>query len=205
MVLLVRYRVRGADLPSALDGVMVAIGLGVLAWVFVMAPHAHDRTLSVAERIVPIAYPALDLLLVAVVVRLLLSRGVHNPSFRLLAVSVVALCADRGRQPRRPARSSPPYQHHNARATDLYSVAAAEPPVEVLATVRRPASGTSPAPCRQGVSQRSLGLSLGSESALPPLSPATRTRRTDAERSCAPTQAGAHRRGAPVELLVPDE
>ena len=90
-VLLVRYRVRGADIASALDGVMVAIGVGVLAWVFVMAPYAHDRTLSVGARVVPIAYPALDLLLVAVVVRLLLSRGVHNPSFRMLAASVVAL------------------------------------------------------------------------------------------------------------------
>jgi diguanylate cyclase (GGDEF)-like protein/PAS domain S-box-containing protein len=91
MVLLVRYRVRGADLTSALDGVMVAIGVGVMAWVFVMAPYAHDRTLSVAARLVPIAYPALDLLLVAVVVRLLLSRGVRNPSFRLLAASVLSL------------------------------------------------------------------------------------------------------------------
>ncbi|MCW2599705.1 MAG: hypothetical protein JWM02_1534 [Frankiales bacterium] len=91
MVLLVRYRVRGADLTSALDGVMVALGVGVMAWVWVMAPYAHDRTLGVGARLVPIAYPALDLLLVAVVVRLLLSRGVRNPSFRLLAASVVAL------------------------------------------------------------------------------------------------------------------
>ena len=92
-VLLVRYRVRGADLASALDGVMVAIGVGVLAWVFVMAPYAHDHTLSLPEKVVPIAYPALDLLLVAVIVRLLLSRGVHNASFRLLAASVLALLA----------------------------------------------------------------------------------------------------------------
>jgi diguanylate cyclase (GGDEF)-like protein/PAS domain S-box-containing protein len=91
MALLVRYRVRGADWTSALDGVMVAIGVGVIAWVFVMAPYAHDRTLSLGAQIVPIAYPALDLLLVAVLVHLLLSRGVRNTSFRLLAVSVIAL------------------------------------------------------------------------------------------------------------------
>ena len=91
MALLVRYRVRGADWTSALDGVMIAIGVGVIAWVFVMAPYAHDRTLSLGAQIVPIAYPALDLLLVAVLVHLLLSRGVRNTSFRLLAVSVIAL------------------------------------------------------------------------------------------------------------------
>src|SRR5665213_587882 len=50
MLLLVRYRVRGADLTSALDGVIVAIGVGVMAWVFVMEPYAHDRTLSVGAR-----------------------------------------------------------------------------------------------------------------------------------------------------------
>jgi diguanylate cyclase (GGDEF)-like protein/PAS domain S-box-containing protein len=91
LVLLVRYRLRGADLTSALDGVMVAIGVGVMAWVFIMAPYAHDRTLGLWQRLVPIAYPALDLLLVAVVIRLVLSRGARNQSFRLLAASVVAL------------------------------------------------------------------------------------------------------------------
>ncbi len=91
MVLLVRYRARGNDISSALDGVMVAVGVGVLAWVFIMAPYAHDRALSLGAQVVPIAYPALDLLLVAVVVRLLLGRGVRNTSFRLLAASVVAL------------------------------------------------------------------------------------------------------------------
>ena len=91
MVLLVRYRARGADVTSALDGVMVAIGVGVMAWVFVMAPIPMTGPSSLATRLVPIAYPALDLLLVAVVVRLLLSRGVRNSRFRLLAASVVAL------------------------------------------------------------------------------------------------------------------
>jgi diguanylate cyclase (GGDEF)-like protein/PAS domain S-box-containing protein len=91
MVLLVRYRARGNDIASALDGVMVAVGVGVMAWVFIMAPYAHDRTLSLGAQIVPIAYPALDLLLVAVGVRLLLGRGVRNTSFCLLAASVVAL------------------------------------------------------------------------------------------------------------------
>ncbi|MCW2571413.1 MAG: hypothetical protein JWO88_1471 [Frankiales bacterium] len=91
LVLAVRYRQRGTDLMSALDGVMVAIGVGVVAWVLIMAPYAHDRTLSLGQQLVPIAYPALDLLLVAVVIRLVLSRGARNPSFRLLASSVVAL------------------------------------------------------------------------------------------------------------------
>ncbi len=91
MVLFVRQRVRGADVASALDGAMVALGVGVIAWVFVMAPYAHDRTLRLGEQIVPIAYPALDLLLIAVLVRLLLGHGVRNPSFRLLAASVVSL------------------------------------------------------------------------------------------------------------------
>ena len=71
LVLLVRSGAPGGQLASTLDGLMVAMGVGVVAWVFVMAPYAHDRTLSLSAQIVEIAYPALDLLLLAVLTRLL--------------------------------------------------------------------------------------------------------------------------------------
>ena len=106
MVLLVRYRVRGSDLAGALDVVMVALGVGVLAWVVVIGPYAHDRTLSLAAQIISIAYPALDLLLVAVVVRLVLSQGVRNPSFRLLAAGI-ARCSRPTRCTRWPRCTTP--------------------------------------------------------------------------------------------------
>jgi Mn2+/Fe2+ NRAMP family transporter len=58
LVLLVRSRVKGGQLASTLDGLMVAIGVGVVAWEFVMAPYAKDKTLSLGARLVPIISPA---------------------------------------------------------------------------------------------------------------------------------------------------
>jgi diguanylate cyclase (GGDEF)-like protein/PAS domain S-box-containing protein len=91
LVRLVRSRVASGQLASTLDGLMVAMGVGVVAWVFVMAPYAHDRTLSLAAQVVAIAYPALDLLLLAVLTRLLLGVRARNRSYGMLAASVVAL------------------------------------------------------------------------------------------------------------------
>jgi diguanylate cyclase (GGDEF)-like protein/PAS domain S-box-containing protein len=91
LILLVNAQVKGRHLVSTIDGVIVAIGGGVVAWVFLMAPYAGDSTLSVPARLVAIAYPALDLLLVAVVARLITGVNWRNASFGFLAMSVVAL------------------------------------------------------------------------------------------------------------------
>jgi signal transduction histidine kinase/CheY-like chemotaxis protein len=51
------------------------VGVGILAWVFLMEPFAEDPSLSLLQRLVSIAYPLMDVLLLAVVVRMLLVRG----------------------------------------------------------------------------------------------------------------------------------
>ncbi|MBV8950449.1 MAG: PAS domain S-box protein [Actinobacteria bacterium] len=56
-----------------------------------MKPYVNDRTLTLVAQAVPIAYPALDLLLIAVVARLMFGRGSRAPAFRLLAMGLVAL------------------------------------------------------------------------------------------------------------------
>ena len=95
LMLFVRRRARGSDVVTIIDGSIVAIGVGVGAWVFLLAPYAHSSALSAAGRVVAMAYPVLDLLLVAVVVRLWLARGEHIPSLRLVAAGVgVMLVAD---------------------------------------------------------------------------------------------------------------
>ena len=91
LVLLVRPGIKGWQLASTIDGVMVALGVAVFAWVFIIGPYAKDKTLSLVAQIVAISYPALDLLLLAVLARLLLGLRVRSASYRLLAMSVIAL------------------------------------------------------------------------------------------------------------------
>ena len=63
------------DRASTIDPIIVAVGVGICAWVFLMRPYATDPSLSLIERLVSVAYPLMDVLLLAVVVRMLLVSG----------------------------------------------------------------------------------------------------------------------------------
>lgn len=91
MFLLVRARMPKSQLSSALDGFIVAVAVGALEWIFILGGYARDESMSLPARFISIAYPALDLILVAVIVRLIFSEGVRNTSYRLLFASVVVV------------------------------------------------------------------------------------------------------------------
>jgi diguanylate cyclase len=93
LVLLIRARTPGRDRASLIDATIIATGLGLLSWVFLMKPAATDSTLSVVGRVISIAYPAADVLLLALVARLLVGAGAHNTAFRLLAGSLLIMLA----------------------------------------------------------------------------------------------------------------
>ncbi len=93
MVALIRTHVRGEHLIGAIDGAIIALGVGVLAWVFVMAPYARDQTLTVADKTIAIAYPALDLVILAVLLHLVTNRRTSNVAFVLLVASVTTMLA----------------------------------------------------------------------------------------------------------------
>ena len=65
LLLLIRARTPGRDRASLIDATIIATGLGLLSWVFLMKPAATDSTLTVVGRIIAIAYPAADVLLLA--------------------------------------------------------------------------------------------------------------------------------------------
>ena len=69
LVLLIRARTPGRDRASLIAAI-VATGLGLLSWVLLMKPAATDSTLDVVGRVISIAHPAADVLLLALVVML---------------------------------------------------------------------------------------------------------------------------------------
>ena len=79
------------DRASFVDPIIVAVGFGMLAWVFLMKPYAEDPSLTVIERLVSITYPLMDVLLLAVVVRLLLVPGGRPPAYYPLSAGLVLL------------------------------------------------------------------------------------------------------------------
>jgi diguanylate cyclase (GGDEF)-like protein len=93
LVLLIRARTPGRDRASLIDATIIATGLGLLSWVFLMKPAATDSTLTVLGRVISIAYPAADVLLLALVARLLVGAGVRNTAFQLLGGSLLVMLA----------------------------------------------------------------------------------------------------------------
>ena len=74
-LLLIQSRRLVRDRASTIDPVIVAVAVGMLAWVFLIRPYAADSSLSSLQRLVSVAYPVMDVLLLAVVVRMLLVSG----------------------------------------------------------------------------------------------------------------------------------
>jgi diguanylate cyclase (GGDEF)-like protein/PAS domain S-box-containing protein len=93
ILVMIRRRSPARDRDSLIDSLIVTIGVGLLSWTFLMAPYAHDHTLSLPVKLVSIAYPLMDVLLLAVTVRLSVGGGKREPAFYLLAAGVVALLA----------------------------------------------------------------------------------------------------------------
>ncbi len=93
LLLLIRRRTRGADRASLIDSLVIATGIGLLSWIFLMAPYAHDATLSTSVKLTAIAYPLADLLLLSVAVRLVFGGGNRGRAVYLMVTSICVLFA----------------------------------------------------------------------------------------------------------------
>ena len=64
----------------------MTLGLALLSWVALIAPYLHDEELSTVAKLVSIAYPLGDILLLAAAIRLAVDTGKRQPAFYLLVV-----------------------------------------------------------------------------------------------------------------------
>ncbi|MFF4648424.1 hypothetical protein [Streptomyces sp. NPDC001380] len=88
---LTRRRGPGSDRAGLLDGALIATGLGLLCWVFLMRPAAGGSLNGPFAQLLSLAYPAADLVVAAMVLRVLVPAGLRNGSYWLLAASLVLL------------------------------------------------------------------------------------------------------------------
>ncbi|MFF5979775.1 putative bifunctional diguanylate cyclase/phosphodiesterase [Streptomyces olindensis] len=94
---LVRHRWVGRDLPSMLDALIITTGLGLAVWVYLVQPLTRLEGLTWQERAISIAYPLGDVLVLALLVRLLSPSPVSgaNRAVRLLVLGTLTLlCFD---------------------------------------------------------------------------------------------------------------
>jgi PAS domain S-box-containing protein len=93
ILLLIQRRTPGGDRDSLLDSLIVGVGVGALSWVYLIAPNIRDETLTVAQKLVAMGYPLMDVVLLTVAVRLAVGAGRKPWAFLLLTGSVVVLFA----------------------------------------------------------------------------------------------------------------
>lgn len=91
--LLVRSRQQRRDLAGLVDSSIVTVGLALVSWVVLAGPTALAAQTPLLDRVVGAAYPACDILLIAVLVRLVMSPGARTAAFRLLTVACGLLLA----------------------------------------------------------------------------------------------------------------
>jgi len=91
VLVLIRRRYVLPDRASLIDALIVAVSLGALSWIYLMAPWTHDGTLSLWAKLVSLAYPMLDVLVLGVTVRLAVGAGYRGPSFVMLSTGIAAL------------------------------------------------------------------------------------------------------------------
>lgn len=90
LALILRRRLAGQDSGSMIDAMIIATAAGVLSWIFLMVPYAEDGSLTVFQRLVLITYPCIDVLMLAVLARLVLGGGSRATAFWLIAGALTA-------------------------------------------------------------------------------------------------------------------
>jgi signal transduction histidine kinase len=91
LLLMVRRRTARRQPMGLVDTAIVATSLAVVYWVFLIGPAIGNQQVTLAERLTWIAYPSVDMLLLAIGVRLLIGPGARQPAFHLLVGALAAV------------------------------------------------------------------------------------------------------------------
>ncbi len=87
----IRCRTAKGDRASLLDALTVTAGVTLLSWVFLIDPYVRSTDLSVLEKATSIAYPLGDVLILAILARLLAGGGRRTRAVELLGIGTASL------------------------------------------------------------------------------------------------------------------
>ncbi|MFB7476209.1 putative bifunctional diguanylate cyclase/phosphodiesterase [Kitasatospora sp. NPDC056184] len=87
----IRWRTAHQDRASLLDALILTMGLALLAWIYLILPYARNPDLDWFQKAVSIAYPLGDVVVLALLLRLIVPRGGVSRSLQLLAAGTVGL------------------------------------------------------------------------------------------------------------------
>ena len=79
-----RARSPGRDQASLIDATVISTGVGMLAWVFLATPYSVDASLPLVERVLSMVYIMLDVLVLALVIRMAIGAGDRSRAYLLM-------------------------------------------------------------------------------------------------------------------------
>ncbi|OJF12613.1 putative bifunctional diguanylate cyclase/phosphodiesterase [Couchioplanes caeruleus] len=91
LVLFVRARSGDRNRAALLDGLVPTVSLGLLCWIWLIAPYTRATDLTLMEKTISIAYPLGDVLALAMLLRLLTAPGRKPAAVGLLCAGVVGV------------------------------------------------------------------------------------------------------------------
>ncbi len=91
LLILVRRRNRRADGPGSSTRSIISLGLALVSATVLIAPYVHDHSLRLLPKLVSVAYPVGDIVLLAAGIRLAVDTGRRRPAFYLVIASIVTL------------------------------------------------------------------------------------------------------------------
>jgi diguanylate cyclase (GGDEF)-like protein/PAS domain S-box-containing protein len=87
----VHWRTGWRDRASLVDALTLTVGLALLSWLFLIDPYARAAGLTWWQKAFAIAYPLGDILVLAMLLRLLVGRGGKSRSLMLLTAGTLGL------------------------------------------------------------------------------------------------------------------
>lgn len=97
LLILIRANSPGRDAPSLIDAGIASTGMFAVLWILLMDSYVEDESLTFIARVVSLAYPVMDVALLAVLARLAVVVRLRRPALILMIVGVgCLLIADTG-------------------------------------------------------------------------------------------------------------
>lgn len=93
VIMFIRAQRRVRDLAGMVDTAIITAGFGLLSWAFIAGPMVDDSSSSRLDAAVAVAYPAADIVLLALLLRLVTGQYQRSPSFLLLVAAVTSSVA----------------------------------------------------------------------------------------------------------------
>src|SRR5208282_1782243 len=91
LLIFIWWRTPYRDRRSLIDALTLTVGLGLLSWMYLVLPYVRNSELSWLQKSVAIAYPLGDVLVLAMLARLLAPGTARSRSVQLLTLGSVGV------------------------------------------------------------------------------------------------------------------